>query len=66
MIPVELRPVETEADRVEAWRALVLVEAGYPAELAVELAQRADVDVHQAVELVRAGCPPDTAASILT
>lgn len=44
-----------ELDRVEAWRASELLRAGYPA----------DVALHQAVELIGNGCPPDVAARIL-
>jgi hypothetical protein len=58
-------PVETEADRVICWRASELIRAGYPDNLAVDLAERLDVDLHAALELVERGCPPDVAARIL-
>ena len=64
MLPLAER-VETEGEKVEAWRLHVLFEAGYPITLAEQLASRIDVDLHQAVELVLAGCAHDTAASIL-
>jgi len=54
-----------EAGKVEAWREHVLLEAGYPPSLARELAGDSSVDLHQAVELVASGCPPETAARIL-
>lgn len=58
-------PVETEADRVVCWRASELIRAGYPDALAIDLAERSDVDLHAALELVGQGCPPDLAARIL-
>lgn len=54
-----------EQERVEAWRAEQLLDAGYPADLALELAADEHVDLRQAVELVKTGCPPATAARIL-
>jgi hypothetical protein len=54
-----------ERERVEIWRAHVLVKAGYPGELAIEIARRHDVDLHQAVDLVKRGCPHETAGRIL-
>lgn len=58
-------PAATEEERVEAWRAHVLVDAGFPNALALELAARVDVDLHQAVDLVTHGCPAETAGRIL-
>lgn len=55
----------SERDRVEAWRLQALVDAGYPIPVAEQLANRDDVDLHQAVELVEAGCPPRLAGDIL-
>jgi hypothetical protein len=50
---------------VEAWRTRVLVNAGYPAEVAHLLALCPDVDLHQATDLLDNGCPPSTALEIL-
>lgn len=50
---------------VEDWRLKQLIEADYPVDLATKLAVRSDVDLHQAIELVRQGCRPDVAAEIL-
>ena len=47
------------------WRRAELRRAGYGEEAAGELARRADVDLHRAVDLVRAGCPPELAHRIL-
>jgi hypothetical protein len=63
----DVSTVETPSDeraKVEGWRLHVLVEAGYPSELAQQLAA-SEVDLHTAVGLVEAGCSPDIAARIL-
>jgi len=57
--------IETEDAKVERWRRKVLVDAGYPGETAIELANDPRVDLHQAVQLLERGCPPHTAARIL-
>ena len=54
----------TEADRVVCWRLQILLDAGYPAELADPIAT-SDVDLHEASELVARGCAPELAARIL-
>jgi len=56
---------ETEQDRVEHWRAQELVRAGFDPSDAIALAARHDIDLHLAVELVRQGCPYETAIDIL-
>jgi hypothetical protein len=56
----------SEGERVHAWRLEELERAGYPGELARELADRFEIDLHHAVGLVREqGCPPEVAARIL-
>jgi hypothetical protein len=55
---------QSERDKVAGWRLHVLIEAGYPLPLAEKLAQ-SEADLHNAVELVRKGCEPLTAAEIL-
>jgi hypothetical protein len=60
-----VREVETEDERVFAWRFESLVRAGYSERLAHKLALRPWVDLHEAVDLVHRGCPPETAAEIL-
>jgi hypothetical protein len=57
--------VETEAERVFRWRLESLSLAGYEYRLAFKLAMRPYVDLHRAVDLVRRGCPQETAAQIL-
>ncbi len=54
----------SEQEKVDSWRLHVLIEAGYPSELAEKLAH-SDADLHQAVELITAGCSHETAAAIL-
>jgi hypothetical protein len=60
-----VREIETEEERVVRWRRDALRRAGYDERLAVKLALRPTVDLHVAVDLLRRGCPPDTAAKIL-
>jgi hypothetical protein len=56
---------ETERDRVVRWRADELERAGYGTEAAREIAERLDIDLHRATDLLRDGCPADTAVRIL-
>ena len=56
---------ETELDRIERWRAEKLVRAGYEPSDALALAARHDIDLHFAVELIKQGCPYETALEIL-
>jgi hypothetical protein len=55
---------QTERAKVESWRLHVLIEAGYPLALAERMAA-SEADLHLAVDLVAAGCTPETAAEIL-
>jgi hypothetical protein len=54
----------TEEQRIEHWRLTVLSAAGYPPELAQQLAETG-VDLRLAERLVLEGCPPDLAVRIL-
>ena len=54
----------SERIKIESWRLHVLIEAGYPLPLAEKLAG-SEADLHVAVDLVHAGCTPETAAEIL-
>lgn len=56
---------ETESQKVERWRAYSLLEAGYDADTAHEIAARPDIDLHHAIRLVESGCPPALARDIL-
>jgi hypothetical protein len=57
--------VDTEVERIEAWRAEELRRAGYDRPAAAEVAARHDVDLHLAVDLMRRGCPQELALQIL-
>jgi hypothetical protein len=57
--------VETELERVERWRTAELMRVGFPGDDAVALAARTDVDLHEAIELIQRGCPPELAVRIL-
>jgi hypothetical protein len=56
---------DTELERIEQWRAEELERAGYPRRDAVRLAERHDVDLHLAIDLISRGCPPQVAVDIL-
>ncbi len=56
---------ETELERVVGWRLAELERAGYERRSARKLAERLDVDLHRAVEMIRSGCPAETALEIL-
>jgi len=65
MTVVEIDLPETEDARVARWRIDQLARAGYDREAASLLAEARHVDLHDAVELLRGGCPVDTALRIL-
>jgi len=65
MSVVETHIHETEDERVAHWRLEQLVRAGYEETAALVLADLVDVDLHVAVDLIRQGCPSDTALRIL-
>ena len=56
---------DTESERVMLWRTEEMERAGYAPAEARELAERMYVDLHLAIELVRKGCPAETAVRIL-
>ncbi len=53
------------AARVLGWRIEQLIAVGFDSDAAFVLALDRNVDLHQATELVRRGCPPQTAFRIL-
>lgn len=55
----------TEIERIEEWRRERLEAAGFTPEAARALAERHDVDLHAAIDLVEHGCPAETALRIL-
>jgi hypothetical protein len=56
---------ESELDRIVRWRSEELERAGYALDGAAALAARLEVDLHEAIDLVKRGCPPDIALRIL-
>jgi hypothetical protein len=61
----EAGTIDASAAKVSFWRWEQLTRAGYSHELAHELAQNHAVDLHRACDLLRVGCPPQTAYDIL-
>lgn len=57
--------VDSEVERIEAWRSDELRRAGYDRRAAHAVAARHDVDLHLAVDLIRRGCSQDLALEIL-
>jgi hypothetical protein len=57
--------LDYEAELVRSWRLEELQRAGYPADVARGLAELPHVDLHMATNLLRRGCPPETALRIL-
>jgi hypothetical protein len=62
--PAAGAPVDVDHSRLVGWRFGVLLGAGVDARLALRLAERPDVDVHEVVDLVSDGCPAAVAARI--
>jgi hypothetical protein len=57
--------IESELDRIVRWRSEELERAGYAPDGAAALAARLEVDLHEAIDLVKSGCPADIAVRIL-
>jgi hypothetical protein len=57
--------IDTDDERVLEWRAWCLVSAGYDIEDAYRIAADTRIDLHDAIDLVEAGCPADLAVDIL-
>ena len=57
--------VPDPAARVLGWRIEQLIAVGFDSDAALVLALDRSVDLHEATELVRRGCPPQTAFRIL-
>jgi hypothetical protein len=54
-----------EGDAVVDWRRTQLVRSGFPLETAADVAENDRYDLHELVELVERGCPPELALRIL-
>ena len=48
-----------------AWRRRSLLRAGFPTELAAEIAADVRLDLHALLQLVDRGCPPELAVRIV-
>jgi hypothetical protein len=56
---------EHHRDDVFAWRRSQLVRSGFSHRLAAHVADDGRYDLHQLIELVEKGCPPELALRIL-
>lgn len=65
-IPELASDKRTEREKVEDWREVELLRAGFPPDDAIALARLSHVDLHQAVELLAGGCDVALAVKILT
>ena len=65
MPPVAEATKTSPENPVRRWRREELQRAGYPATYAALLSNLEEIDLHVAVELVRKGCPLETALRIL-
>ena len=54
-----------EQNGVIAWRCTQLVRSGFPEEAAASVAEDDRYDLHELVELVERGCPPELALRIV-
>ena len=63
-VETQLAP-DSELERIEQWRAEELERAGYPVLDAARIAERHDVDLHLATDLISQGCPVPVALQIL-
>ena len=60
----ELRQ-ESHRRQMRAWRRRRLIESGFPAPLAAQVATDSRFDLHALIELAERGCPPDLAVRII-
>jgi hypothetical protein len=63
--PSDVQQREAKANEILDWRFEQLVRMGYERRQARVLSRRLDVDLHEAVDLVRRGCPHELALQIL-
>jgi hypothetical protein len=56
---------DSELERVIDWRRRELRRAGYDEESARRIAERVEIDLHRATDLLKSGCPLETAVRIL-
>jgi hypothetical protein len=63
--PTEVEQHDDATEEIVDWRFEQLLRGGYERRQAHVLSQRVEVDLHQAVDLVLRGCPPELALKIL-
>jgi len=63
--PADTSGPQSEWWTVKHWRQAELERAGWPPVAAISIADRHDIDLHDACQLVRDGCPVDLALVIL-
>ena len=63
--PGGARAPTAEEPAVVFWRDRLLISAGFPATLAHTVAVTPGIDIHELLNLVDRGCPPDLAVRIL-
>jgi hypothetical protein len=61
----EVDDAATEQKRVEQWRERELVRAGFDEDVAWLLSTHQEVDLHDAIKLLRGGCDQTVAMLIL-
>jgi hypothetical protein len=61
----EVDDAATEQKRVEQWRERELVRAGFDQDVAWLLSTHQEVDLHDAIKLLRGGCDQTVAMLIL-
>ena len=65
MVTADVAQREAAFEEILDWRFEQLRRVGYDREEAQLVARRFDVDLHQAVDLLRSGCPSELALLIL-
>jgi hypothetical protein len=65
MTETQLEEQDAAKEAIVSWRLEQLMLAGYRPGEAKLLARRGDVDLHEATDLVRNGCPPKLVVAIL-
>ena len=65
MTTAELRKTRLSDEVLVEWRREQLIRAGCDTYNALILAKRSHVDLHQAIDLLERGCPPQIALEIL-
>jgi hypothetical protein len=56
---------ECERDEAFVWRRSQLARSGFPEPVAARVAHDGRYDLHELIELVDSGCPPELALRIL-